>query len=399
MAGERRQAPFAVVVVAAGRGERLGGPLRKAWIDVGGRPLWWHAACPFRDLPGCTGAVLVLHPGDLEAVAAEPARTWMAEAGLGRAVPGGASRQASVLAGVRATDPGARDVLVHDAARPLVARQRIEALLAALEGREAAFLAHRVPATVQEVGETGEVVETLDRRWLRMAATPQGGRRRRLLKLLERADRERVAVTDEAALLAWGGLAPLAVDDDPRNLKVTTMEDLQMARSLLAPADLRVGQGYDIHRLEAGGPLRLGGLDVPGEVHASGHSDADCLLHALADALLGAAGLPDIGERFPDSDPAFAGADSARLLGEVLEDLAGRSLRPLQVDASVLLERPRLGDLKARMRARVAELLALPVERVSIKARSHEGLDAVGRGAAVAAHCTVLLAGPGPATA
>ncbi|MFW6164122.1 MAG: 2-C-methyl-D-erythritol 2,4-cyclodiphosphate synthase [Planctomycetota bacterium] len=154
---------------------------------------------------------------------------------------------------------------------------------------------------------------------------------------------------------------------------------------------MRVGIGYDIHRLVAGRPLRLGGVDVPSPLGLLGHSDGDVLLHAVADALLGAAALGDIGEHFPDADPAYQDADSAELLTAALEQVREAGYEPVNLDANVLAERPRLGRHKAMMRERVAALLGLPPERVSIKARSHEGLDAVGRGRAIAAQAVVLI--------
>jgi len=396
--GKSPRDAFAVVLVAAGEGRRLGADLRKAWVQVAGRPLWWHAARAFADLEGLSDLVLVAHADDLPALRSESGALLCASAGVTACVPGGAQRQDSVLEGVRATG-SCRHVLVHDAARPLVRRERVLSLLDALATHEGAFLAQKVPSTVKRVTASGAVHETLPREELRLAATPQGAPRALLLELLERAVAQHLAFTDEAALLEWAGHAPLAVEDDASNLKVTAPEDLLIVQALLSRSLPRIGQGQDIHRLAEGGPLILGGLEIPADVHLVGHSDGDALLHAVMDALLGAAGLGDIGDHFPDTDPRLAGISSKLLLERVLSDLRDRNLAPHQVDCSVLLERPKLGEWKARMKASLQELLQLPADRVCVKARTGEGLGPVGRGEALAVHCTVLVTEAGPPTA
>lgn len=161
---------------------------------------------------------------------------------------------------------------------------------------------------------------------------------------------------------------------------------------MAADAIHRIGLGTDLHRLEPGGPLRLGGVDVPFEFHASAHSDGDVVLHAITDALLGAAGLPDIGERFPDTDPAYKGADSAELLAEVVADIRRRGLVPVNLDVVIHAQRPKLSAHKEAIRTRVAQLLGLSADCVAVKAKTNEGLDAVGRGEAVGCTAVVGLA-------
>lgn len=384
-----------VVVVGAGEGERLGGNVRKAWVEIAGRPLWWHSCRAFRDRERIREVILVVHPQDLPRFEEAPIARLAAEAGIGRMVAGGASRLDSVLAGVRATDPESRDVLVHDAARPFVARDRIAALLAALDSHPAAILATRVSSTVKRAGPDGTVAGTLDRESLRLATTPQGARRELLLRLLQDAAASRSAFTDESSLLESRGEPVTIVEDEGSNMKITTPDDLALARARLEGGPPRVGYGYDIHRLVPGRPLKLGGVAVPSELGLEGHSDADCLLHAVIDALLGASGLPDIGEHFPDTDPRWKGADSSRLLESVLALLRERDLRPLQVDCTLVAERPRLGPWKAVIKERLMELLSLPADRVAVKARTAEGLDAIGRGDALAAYCTAVVSSQG----
>lgn len=380
-----------LVIVAAGTGRRLDAPVHKAWVMLGGRPLFWHAARRLRAVEGLEEIVLVLHPDDLALAVSSPGREWFAEVGIARVVAGGEDRQGSVAAGVRATRATSRNVLVHDAARPLVDPGRVRALLETLEREEAVFLGAPVRATVKRLDAAQRAVETLPREDLALAATPQGARRALLLDLLARAERAGQRFTDEAGLCAWGEVPVACVPDDPRNFKVTDPGDLSLAESLLGGGLPRIGHGYDIHRTTLGGRLVLGGVEIPSELGLDGHSDADAVLHALMDALLGAVGGTDIGEHFPPSDPAYAGVDSRELLKVVLGELEEKGQRPAQADINVIAERPRLGPHKAAIKASLVELLDLPEDRVSVKARSGEGLGPIGRAEAIEVHATVLV--------
>lgn len=354
---------------------------------LAGRPLWWHGARAAAKLVPAA-QVLVLHQGDLDAAAREPMAGWLREVGITRLVAGGATRQESVSAGVAAS--GDADVLlVHDAARPLISTTSIERLLESLAHLDAALLAQPVTATLQEIDAAGRITATPDRKCMRLAATPQGARAGVLREALAAAARDGLDFTDEAALLRHYGVAVHVVEDSALNFKITTPEDLRLARALMETP--RSGFGFDIHRLVPGGPLRLGGIDVPAEVHLLGHSDGDAVLHAVIEGLLGAAGLPDIGEHFPDTDPALRGIDSRALLRRTIEELRGLGHAPAQVDVTIIAEKPRLGPWKAEMKAALAELLALPGDRVAVKARTHEGVDALGRGEAISVHALVSL--------
>ncbi|HYC76554.1 MAG TPA: 2-C-methyl-D-erythritol 4-phosphate cytidylyltransferase, partial [Planctomycetota bacterium] len=229
---EGAAAGAAAVIVGAGEGTRLGAGVRKAWVDVGGESLLERSARAFAGVPGVVERVLVVHPDDVDEVAHGAVAARLRPCGPFRVAPGGATRQASTLAGVRATSPSVRDVLVHDAARPFVRPERIAALLAALASAPAALLASRVAATVKRAGDDGRVLETVPRDALRLAATPQGGRRELLLRLLENAERDGFVATDEASLFERAGVPPTLVDDDATNLKVTTPGDLLLARGL-----------------------------------------------------------------------------------------------------------------------------------------------------------------------
>jgi len=212
------------------------------------------------------------------------------------------------------------------------------------------------------------------------------------LRLLEDAVRSKAEVTDEASLFERAGIQPATVDDDASNIKITHPEDLGLAHGLLPNEPPRVGHGYDIHRLVPGRPLILGGVKIPSDVGLDGHSDADVLLHAVIEAILGAAGMPDIGEHFPDTDPRYRNAASTDMLAYVISEIRDLRLRVAQVDCSILAERPKILPFKPEILASLRKRLGLPEGRVNVKARTNEGLDAVGRGEAIAAHAIAVLA-------
>ncbi len=365
--------------------------MRKALVAFDGETLVERSARAFADVGGISDRVVVLHADDLAACEDSGLSARLRRLGVRAIVAGGATRQDSALSGVRATDPTVRDVLVHDAARAFVKRERIADLLRALDSCDAALLATPMAATVKRVDSKRHVVETVPRSDLWQATTPQGGRRALMMKLLEDAASSGRAVTDEASLFEAAGIAPRVVEDDGTNLKITWPADLALARGLVPPPLPRVGHGYDIHRLVEGRKLVLGGVEIPSPLGLLGHSDADVLLHAVIEAMLGAAGLPDIGEHFPDTDPRFKGIASTELLRVTIDELRARGLRVAQVDCSIVAERPKLMPHKARIRESLQTLLALPADRVAVKARTNEGLDAIGRGEAMATHCVAVV--------
>ena len=380
-----------LVLVAAGSGTRLGAGVRKGFVDVGGMTVIERAVRAFSGIEAIVERVLVVHPDDVASVTDSELGARLRALGVGSVVAGGATRTASALAGVEATASTSVDVLVHDAARPFVSADRVRALIDVLGSSEAALLAVPSTSTVKRADDAGRVAETLDRRRIHLATTPQGARRALLLRVLRDAVAAGRDGTDEASLLEAAGIAPVLVEDSSTNLKITHPQDLLLASALLPREPDRVGFGWDIHRLVPGRPLVLCGVTVPSELGLLGHSDADVALHAICDALLGAAGLPDIGEHFPDTDPRWRGADSADLLRRVVEELRVRGLKAAQVDVSILAERPKLLPFKDAMRARLRELLDLPADRVAVKARTGEGLDAIGRGEAVGCRAVAMV--------
>lgn len=372
------------VLVAAGRGERFGGD--KLWLDLGGKPLWTHAYRAFRAHP------MVARVG-IVCAADRIARYQHAAPDADFVVPGGETRQESSRRGVEACAPAAEIVLVHDAARPFVSSALIERVIAGVRESGAAAPSLPVTDTVKLVGPSG--VETLDRTFLRTVQTPQGARRDLLLRAFAAADRP---FTDELSMLEAVGVTPALVEGDPDNLKITRPQDADLARALLAartdrPMETRTGLGYDVHAFstDPNRPLWLGGVHFEGHPGLEGHSDADVLLHAIADAILGAAGKNDIGVHFPNSDPKWKNRASKTFL-EVSKDLVEEEgWRMVNIDATVIAETPRLGSKRDDMRLSIARSLGLPSDRVNVKATTNERLGTIGRGEGIAAFAVATL--------
>jgi len=298
---------------------------------------------------------------------------------------------ASALAGVDAASD-AEVVLVHDAARPFVDPTLVAAVLSAVRLHGAAVPALAARDTIKRDDGTGFVAETLDRETLRLAQTPQGARRDWMLEALRLAVASGVEATDEAQALERAGRRVALVPGDPANLKITTPDDWRDALRRFDEDDaLRVGHGFDVHRFGGTRGLVLGGVAFPGEAGLVGHSDADVVLHAAMDALLGAAGLPDIGHYFPPGDPRFGGADSASLAREVAGHLRSAGFRIANLDLTLLAERPKIRERVGAMRDAIASCFLTEVARVGLKATTLEGLGALGRGEGIACHAVALL--------
>lgn len=309
-------------------------------------------------------------------------------------VAGGATRQESVWAGLCEISAGMDCVLIHDAARPLVSRHLMESCAAAAASYGAAIAALPVSDTLKR--SVGEVISaTIDRSDLWIAQTPQAFRVDVITEAYERARRDGAVATDDAALVEALGRPVRLVMGSPRNVKITYPADLTLAQDLVrgetAAAGIRCGIGYDVHRLVEGRRLVLGGVEFPGRRGLDGHSDADVLAHAICDALLGAAGLGDIGRHFPDTDPRYAGADSIELLRRAREMTAAAGFGVVNVDAVVVAEEPRIAGDVARMQQRLGEALGIAPDRISVKGKTAEGLGPIGAGEGIASHaiCTI----------
>lgn len=300
------------------------------------------------------------------------------------AVPGGATRAQSVCAGLAAAT--GEMVAIHDAARPFVSEEVITAAIDAAEQTGAAAPAVAVKDTVKVAAADGRVLNTPDRSTLFAVQTPQCFRRELYLRALDAVSGDKAdLVTDDCSLFELAGLPVVLTPGDYANLKITTKEDLK------GESTMRIGHGYDVHRLVEGRRLILGGVDIPYEKGLLGHSDADVLLHAVSDALLGAAALGDIGKHFPDTDPRYEGADSLRLLQEVGNLVRQAGYTVGNVDATVLCQAPKLAPHIQTMRANIARALDVPVECISVKATTEEHLGFTGQGQGIAAHAVALL--------
>ena len=378
------------LVVAAGRGRRFGGESPKQYAPLAGRPLLRHSLAAFAAHPGIEAVRAVIHPDDREYYEA-------AADGLGLLppVPGGGSRQESVRLGLESlegTAPGR--VLIHDGARPFVEPALIDRVLDALERAPGAIAALPVTDTLKR-GEAERIAGTVRREGLWRAQTPQGFRFEDILAA-HRAARDTPDLTDDAAVAERAGLEVLLVAGSPANVKVTTPEDLARAERWLAGAgeETRTGFGFDVHRFGPGDRVRLCGIDVPHDAGLLGHSDADVGLHAVVDALLGALAAGDIGEHFPPDDPRWKGADSAVFVLHARALLDARGGRIVNLDVTLVCERPKIGPHRAAMRARLAELLGVAAERVSVKATTTERLGFAGRGEGLAAQAVAVVALP-----
>lgn len=371
------------IIAAGGSGRRLGSAVPKQLLDVAGKTLLQHSIDAFRTHPG-VDEVIVAVPA--EVLNAPP--QWLAGV---RLVAGGERRQDSVANAFAVVGTDTEIVLVHDAARPFVTDEVISRAIQGAVAHGAAIVAVPVSDTVKRV-EDEVIVETLPRAEIFLAQTPQAFRRDVLGAAID-AGRTLETATDEAMLAERAGHRVHVVAGDAANVKITTAGDLDRARAGKSSnaAAGRVGVGYDLHRLVEGRPLVLGGVIVPSERGALGHSDADVICHATTDAILGAARAGDIGQHYPDTDPRWKGASSANLLKEVVGLVRERGWGIENVDVVVILERPKIGPHRDAIQSRLAEALGIDADRVSVKAKTNEGVDAVGRGEAIAAHAVALL--------
>jgi 2-C-methyl-D-erythritol 4-phosphate cytidylyltransferase/2-C-methyl-D-erythritol 2,4-cyclodiphosphate synthase len=383
------------IVVAAGRGTRAGDGLPKQYRPVGRRPLLWHSIAAFMADSRVGLTQTVIHPDDeapyRDAVSSLDAQRLLPP------VPGGASRQASVLAGLEALAKHAGEaiVLVHDAARPFVSRELIDRAIAAGHTHGAAVPGVAVTDTIKQVDDTGRVEATPERARLRAIQTPQAFRFATLLAAHRKAATAGLnAFTDDGALAEWAGLSVHVFPGDAGNLKVTQPADFAEAeRRLGAQGTMiaRVGTGYDVHAFMAGDHIWLGGVRIAHDKGIAAHSDGDVVLHALTDAILGALAEGDIGTHFPPSDARWKNASSDRFLAHAVERVVTRGGSIDHLDATIVCESPRVGPHREAMRQRIAAIAGVPLACVSIKATTSEGLGFTGRREGIAAQATATL--------
>ena len=379
---------FAAVIVAAGRSSRLGGPLPKQFVELGGRLIVEHAIDRLAASPSVAEVVVVVAPNEVDGQIAARLRENRTVSAV---VAGGATRADSVALGIAVVSEACRYVLVHDAARPLASPGLVERVVRATRVHGAAIPVVAVPDTVKKI-DGKHVAGTIDRTKLRLAQTPQGAVRELLAEVL--GGRDAASWTDEAAALEAVGQAVAVVEGETENFKITTAADLVRARREVegCEVELRVGTGFDVHRTDPSRPLVLGGVRFEGEAGLAGHSDADVVLHAAMDAVLGAAGVGDIGTHFPPDEDRWEGADSVELSRIVARIIKDAGFRIVNLDLTVLAERPKVGPRASEMRASIAAAFGLGVERVGLKATTLEGLGALGRQEGLGCQAVALLA-------
>ena len=382
---------IAAVVVAGGRGLRAGGDVPKQYREIAGEPVIRPALAAFLG-HGQIGAVQpVIHPQDEDVFRA-------ATAGLHKLLPpvfGGATRQASVCCGLEALAArGPAIVLIHDAARPFLTDALIGRAIVAGKDKGAAVPAIAVADTVKKIDDGGRVTETLDRSHLRMVQTPQAFG----FDLIMAAHRRAAAAglqdfTDDAALAEWAGHRVSVFEGEAGNVKLTTNDDFTRAEMLrqAALADVRTGNGFDVHAFADGDHVMLGGVRIPHSRGVTGHSDADVVLHALVDAILGALADGDIGQHFPPSDPQWKGASSDRFLAFACERARARGGMIANLDVTVVCEAPRVSPHRDAMRARIAAIAGISAARVAVKATTSEKMGFTGRGEGIVAMATATV--------
>lgn len=378
------------LVVAAGQGIRAGGDIPKQYRRLGGRPVLRHGLATLAGHPAIDAVRVVIGEGH-GPLYAEASR------GLGLLPPvtGGATRQGSVRAGLESLAADPPDlVLIHDAARPFVSASLIDRVVAALDRHPAVLPALPVVDSLRRTrGE--RVLEDVDRAGLVRVQTPQGFVFGAILDAHRRAPP--TGFGDDGAVADWAGLPVVHVPGEEGNVKLTLAEDLALAEQRLAAAAARrTGQGIDVHRLVPGRRLVLAGVEIPFELGLAGHSDADVVLHALTDALLGTIGAGDIGTHFPPSDPRWHDADSAIFVRHALALVAERGGALEHADITILAERPRIAPHRPAMLDRLAALLGLAADAIGLKATTTEGLGFTGRGEGIMATALVTCRFPTP---
>jgi 2-C-methyl-D-erythritol 4-phosphate cytidylyltransferase/2-C-methyl-D-erythritol 2,4-cyclodiphosphate synthase len=389
----------AALIVAAGRGARAASEQDrpKQYCAIGGTPMLARSLSTFAAHPRVDDILVVIHPDDralYEATSAPYARRLLPP------VSGGARRQDSVRAGLEAlADAAPSSVLIHDAARPFVDAELISRVVDTLDAHQAALPALAVTDTLKWVAG-GRIVATAERNQLWRAQTPQGFRFDTILAAHRAAAKEPGRdFTDDAGVAEWFGLDVALVEGSEHNRKLTTAEDLALADALLRAGEARGGRtrvamGYDVHAFGPGNAVTLCGVSIPHGKALTGHSDADVCLHALTDALLGTIGEGDIGVHFPPSDARWRGAASEVFLKHAVSLVRARGGTIVHADITLLCEAPRIGPYRDQMRARVAEMLAIELARVSVKATTNEGLGFIGRGEGIAAMATATVSLP-----
>ena len=373
------------IIAAAGEGRRLGAAVPKQLLEIEGQSILERSVTAFTSHQRISDVIVVLPPS----LAAAPP-DWMAADTI-RVVAGGSRRQDSVANAFDRVLPESDVILVHDAARPFVSSDLISRSIDAAAEHGAAIAALPASDTVKRVEGEGPqtvIVETIPRVSVYLAQTPQAFRRE-VLSAAVALGRAGFEATDEAMLAERAGHRVHVVEGDPANVKITTARDLDRARRMAVVT--RIGTGYDLHRLVEGRPLLLGGVTIPSETGATGHSDADVVCHAIIDAVLGAVCAGNVGQHYPDTDPRWKGASSIQMVRDSVRLIHARGFAIENVDVTVVLERPKIAPFIEQIRAGLAEALGIAADHVSVKGKTNEGVDSMGAGESIAVHAVALL--------
>lgn len=373
------------IIVAAGRGRRFGGDLPKQYCRLGAQTVLYRTVRAFLTHPKITGVRVIIHPDDQSLYESSVAGLTLLDP-----VFGGLTRQESVLHGLDSLkDLHANAVLIHDAARPFVSTDVIDRVIEKIEINTGVIAAVTVADTIKRE-ENGVCTQTVDRSHLWRAQTPQGF----LFSEIYQAHQAHAGaqLTDDAAVMEADGKKIVLTTGDEDNFKITTRADLDRAERMIhMNMEFRTGTGFDVHRFDEGNFVTLCGVEVPHSHGLSGHSDADVALHALTDAIMGAIGAGDIGSHFPPSEAQWKGASSDRFLEKACQLVAERGAAIVNLDLTIICERPKIGPYREAMRARIAEIAGIDVDRVSVKGTTTEKLGFTGRGEGIAAQASASI--------
>lgn len=388
---------LACIVAAGGLGLRVGGEQKKQFLSLKGKPLLTYTLEALADSPLITRMVVVVPPEDLEFCRQEVIARYNLQK-IEAVVEGGPQRQDSVYNGLAILKPQPLWVLIHDGVRPLVTKKMIEDCLGAAQETGAAICALPAYETVKEVDTTGLVVTTYDRSRLWLVQTPQVFRWSLLWEAHQKAKMEGYYATDDAALVEHLGAKVKIAAGSPQNIKVTTKEDLKKVEGILIRGTgermiPRIGIGFDIHQLVAGRNLVLGGVEIPHSLGLAGDSDADVLCHAILDALLGAAGLGDIGQHFGVGLSHLMGISSLKMLADAYMAVKNKGFRLYNLDATLMAQNPKVGPYLIVMKEKIAQALGEDVSKLNLKATTGKGIGTIGREEGIAALAVVSLVG------
>jgi 2-C-methyl-D-erythritol 4-phosphate cytidylyltransferase / 2-C-methyl-D-erythritol 2,4-cyclodiphosphate synthase len=384
------------ILAAAGRGTRLGLAMPKQLLALGDRTIL-ERSFALVETHDRIDEIVVALPRDL---AASPPPYLISSKKPVRIVDGGDRRQDSVANAFAQVSKSATVVVIHDAARPFATADLFSRVIDEAAKGGAAIAALQASDTVKEATAAPGVrvvARTMARESIYLAQTPQAFSRQILEQAIQLGREALIAATDESSLAEQAGHPVRLVDGESTNIKITTESDLNLSKALLEMGHVgmseapRVGTGYDLHRLEPGKPLIIGGVRIPHDTGLAGHSDADVLCHAVTDAILGAAGAGDIGQHFPDTDPKWKGADSIELLKAAVAIVRRAGYAVSNVDTVIIAERPKLAPHIPAMRSNLAQAIGIPASLISVKSKTNEKVDALGRNEAIAVHAVALL--------